>query len=203
MSLGDLTDFFDGDGEAVDRLSSTGSTFITGKVSNPLVVTSLNVPVPGTVRQIASSLAPDLTEFDTIREQHTLVVKRFETDYYDEVASEVRRTLRGLDPFDATVTGLDLFIEPITGPAPVLYLAVDSQVLRMLHDELVSRFGVIEGLEGPNYIPHITLARGGDTDLADRFATHQVEPVTWTVTELEFWNPRYNERVSRIQLPIQ
>lgn len=175
---------------------------ITGKVSNRLVVTSLNVPVPGAVQRIASSLAPDLAEFDSIRDRHTLVVKRFETDNHDEVASEVRRTLRGLDPFDATVTGLDRFTEPVIGPAPVLYLVVDSQGLHTLHDELVSSFGVIEGLEGPNYIPHITLARGGDTDLADRFAAHQVEPVTWTVTQLEFWDPRYNERISRIQLSI-
>lgn len=163
---------------------------------------SLNVPVPEAIRQLASSLAPKLAQFESVRDRHTLLVKRFETDNHSPLDAEVRQTLRGLAPFEVTVSSLDVFTEPVTGPAPVVYLTVESPRLLGLHATLADRFGAIDGLEGDNYVPHITLARGGDAEMAERLLDTEIEPVTWTVTTLIFWHPRYEEQISRIQLPI-
>ena len=46
------------------------------------------------------------------------------------------------------------------GTSPVLYIEVKSIGIKVLHETLVSVFGCVKGVEGENYIPHITIARG-------------------------------------------
>ena len=165
---------------------------------------SLNVPLPGAVLALAERLRPDLGALETVREAPTLVAKRFGRLGPDEAAalqSEVRLALAGAPAFEARVAGLGAFEAPPAGPAPVVYLAVESPGLRALHDRLVEAFGAVEGLEGDDYVPHVTLARGGDVDVDAVLDGLEVEPVAWDVTALEFWDARHRERAGRVSLP--
>lgn len=163
---------------------------------------SLNVPVPGDVQRLAAELHPRLTAFDTVRERHTLVAKRLGDDSLDRLRERLRRPLRDLSPFEARVTGLDVFERPTRGTGPVVYLAVESPGLVALHERLVDAFGTVAGLEGDDYTPHVTLGRGGSFD-GDALASlsDRVEPVAWTVSELAVYDSRYRETVSRLSLP--
>lgn len=163
---------------------------------------SLNVPVPGSVSRLANELQPALFGFERVRDEHTLLAKRIgDPDNFDARTHEVRRALRGQPAFEVQVTGVDYFAQPAVGTAPVVYLTVESPGLRALHDSLVDEFGAIDGLEGADYTPHVTLARDGDVASAERAAEHDVEPVTWTVTELEFFDAQYREVAGRVSLP--
>ncbi|WP_435348046.1 2'-5' RNA ligase family protein [Haloarchaeobius sp. HRN-SO-5] len=163
---------------------------------------SLNVPVPGSVSRLAGELRPALFGFERVREDHTLLAKRIgDPDHFDAHTHEVRRALRGQPAFEVQVTGVDYFTEPTVGTAPVVYLAVESPGLDQLHDRLVEEFGAIDGLEGEDYTPHVTLARDGDVETARRLAEREIDPVTWTVTELEFFDATYREVAGRVSLP--
>lgn len=167
-------------------------------------VYSLNAPVPGSVQRLASDLQGELLGFDAIRERHTLVVKRFgnlERAEYAAVEERTRRVLEGTPACEAEVASIDVFERPPTGPAPVVYLAVESPGLRAIHERLVAEFGRAGDIEGEGYTPHITLARGGDWETARRLAEREIEPVRWTVTSLSFWDGRFGERISTISLP--
>ncbi|MFB6353737.1 MAG: 2'-5' RNA ligase family protein [Halobacteriales archaeon] len=164
---------------------------------------SLNAPVPGRVRQQLEDLRPALTDFATVREEPTLVVKRFgdlTPDGLDRVESEARLALAGASAVAARLDRLAVFEDPPAGPAPVVYVAVESPGLKRLHDRLVEAFGAVEGLEGDDYVPHVTVARGGTPDTLDRLADVVLEPVEWTVTELWFWDARQGERTGRVSL---
>jgi 2'-5' RNA ligase len=172
-------------------------------------VFSLNVPVPGTVARVASDLHPLLVSagVDRVRDRHSLVVKRFEGDGWDEnslprLRERLRTVLRGEPAFEARIVEADTFEHPLRGPGPVVYLAVESPGLVALHDRLVDAFGAVVGLEGDDYTPHVTLGRGGSFD-ADALATlsDRVDPVTWTVSELAVYDSRHRETVSRLSLP--
>mgnify|MGYP005853085917 CR=1 FL=1 len=171
---------------------------------------SLNIPVPGSVARLASELYPQLVAFDTIREQHTLVAKRFDEstlaagspDYQlSTLRKQLPAVLAGTPAFEARADAIDYFAEPPRGTAPVVYLAVDSPGIRRLHEQLVDDYGAIDGLEGDDYVPHITLARGGSTADADRLVERSIGPISWTVSELLLWDSRYRERVTRYSLP--
>ncbi|WP_435360076.1 2'-5' RNA ligase family protein [Haloarchaeobius sp. DFWS5] len=163
---------------------------------------SLNVPVPGRVSRIASDLRPAMFGFQNIRTDHTLLAKRLgDPDHFDGREHEVRRALRGQPSFEVQVTGIECFERPTKGPAPVVYLAVESPELVRLHESLCEEFGTATGLEGEDYVPHVTLARDGDVETARRLAERDIEPVTWTVTELEIFDARYREVAARISLP--
>lgn len=165
---------------------------------------SLNVPLPGGVRQRIEALRPDLAGFETVREEPTLVAKRFgrlDAGEFDRIRSEVRLTLAGTPAFEARVDGFAMFEEPASGPAPVLYLVVESPGLEHLHEQLVATFGAVHGIEGEDYVPHVTVARGGDPMAIDHLGDRAIEPVTWTVSELWFWDARHDERAGRISLP--
>jgi 2'-5' RNA ligase len=166
-------------------------------------VFSLNAPVPGTVAKLAAELRPELVPFDRVRDRHTLVLKRFEERSIDRVRKRLRGVLRPTPAFQARVVGVDYFAEPASGAAPVVYLAVDSAGLRDAHDRLVGAFGAVEGLEGPDYVPHVTLARGGDVADARRLRDRAVQPVTWTVSKLQLWDARYREVVGSVGLPVR
>ena len=163
---------------------------------------SVNVPVPGRVREVADECYPALQAFETIRDEHTLLLKRLGDDApVSRLQREVREALRGAPAVEARITGIDSFADPPLGAAPVVYLAVESPGLERLHERLVEAFGAVEGLEGPDYVPHVTLARGGDEAAARRLAERSIDPVTWTVSELEFWDGRHRLPVSRLSLP--
>lgn len=181
---------------------------------------SLNVSVPGEAKRLASELFPRLLAFDRVREEHTLLVKRFGPDRFGSVRKNrgtdhegggqeltmlrkrVRPVLDDTPAFEARVTGIDYFEEPTRGPGPVLYFAIESPGLHRVHRRLVTEFGAIQGLEGEEYTPHVTLARGGSVGEARQLASDTaIEPIEWVVSELRFWDPRYRETVGRVSLP--
>jgi len=167
-------------------------------------VLSLNVPVPGEARRLAGELRPWLAAFDSIRDRHTLVAKRLDDTAEGgraRVEGRARRALAGAPAFEARVTGIDFFAEPTAGTAPVVYFAVESPGLDRIHDRLVEVFGALDGVEGAEYTPHVTLARGGAMEMAERLADRTIDPVTWTVSELEFYDARYRERIGTVSLP--
>lgn len=157
---------------------------------------SLNAAVPTAVSRLARGLAAEL--FDaTPRDRHTLVVKRLGDGDADSFAREIRSRLVGTRPFPARVTGVDVFYDPPTGPGPVAYLEVESPGIRRVHERLCERFDPVEGLEADEYVPHVTIARGGD---ADRLRDREVE-LEWTADSLFVWEASYDEPINRIALP--
>lgn len=158
---------------------------------------SLNAPVPSAVGRLASGLASELRGVDA-RTRHTLVVKRLGDGDRSTVARRAREALAGAPACEARVTGLDAFENPPAGRAPVVYLDVESPGLVRIHERLCEAFEPVEGLEGDEYVPHVTVARGSD---ARRLLDREVEPVTWTVDRLELWNATYRETVESVALP--
>lgn len=190
---------------------------------------SLNVPLPPGVSRLADGLRPGLTGFDRVRERQTLVCKRFgvddvcdgsggappaRADALDCLRTDLRRPLAGTEPFEVAVTGVDAFESPSAGSAPVVYLAVESDGLVRLHRRLCAIFGAVEGIEGDDYVPHVTLARGwsdgqaesdgervGGVDGAlDRLRGVAVEPVRWRVHALDWYDPATREVAATVEL---
>ncbi|WP_435062025.1 2'-5' RNA ligase family protein [Halobaculum sp. EA56] len=180
---------------------------------------SVNVPVPWAVRRLAASLEPDLTGFASVRDRHTLVVKRLDGRDLDDlhrIRERLRPALRGVAPFDLRVSGIDAFEDPPLGDGPVAFLAVeavagtagegaDRDPLRTVHDRLVREFGAVDGLEGAEYVPHVTLARGWDgrgdpAEGVERLRERDLEAVRWTVDELGIWTREYKEIAARVPL---
>jgi len=165
-------------------------------------VYSVNVPVPGRVRELAAGLYPSLSTFETVRENHSLLLKRLgDADHVAQLQHRTHRALEGAPAVEARVTGIDVFEDPPLGNAPVVYLAVESPGLESIHADLVDAFGAVEGLEADDYVPHVTLARGGDLEAARRLTDREIEPITWTVNGLEFFDGSYRLPVSRVSLP--
>jgi len=165
-------------------------------------VYSLNVPLPSSVTRTATRLARDLPSARArVRGEHTLVCKRLGEGPYGRLAARLREALAGTPVFEARVTGVDYFAEAVTGPSPVVYLAVESPQLRQLHDRLAETFEPVEGMEGEAYVPHVTVARGGDRAGVERLAAREVEPITWTVTELLAYDAERGESTGRFSLP--
>jgi len=182
-------------------------------------VYSLNVPVPGRVAALAGDVAAGLSgtrgprrladDVWSVQDEHTLVLKRFvdpeeagtdtsQTRYH--LDARVRDALAGTTPFGARVSRADYFAEATSGSSPVLYLAVESAELERLHGHLVDIFGPLDGVEGPEYVPHVTVARGGSLATAERVAG-PLEPVEWTVSELLLWSADDGEVAGHIPLP--
>ena len=157
---------------------------------------SLNAPVPPAVARLASGLAADLLDA-TVRQRHTLVVKRLGEGDPSGLSAAVRRVVAGTDPFPARVTGVDVFEDPPAGEAPVAYLEVESPGLERLHRRLCERFDPVDGIEADAYAPHVTVARGGD---ADRLRGREFDR-EWTVDRLLVWSGRYEEPVETVALP--
>lgn len=186
---------------------------------------SLNAVIPGEVKRAANALLPQLVEFDRVRERHTLVVKRFESDERsgagrrgdrnrrsEAVAGdrrhalavlreELRPVLEGTPAFEARISGIERFEQPVRGPGPVVYLAIESPGLYRLHRRLVAEFGAVAALEGAAYVPHVTLARGDSIEAARRLCEREIEPIEWTVDELLVWDAKFREAVERTSLP--
>jgi 2'-5' RNA ligase len=172
--------------------------------SDASIVYSLNVPVPGEVERLAEDLRPLLLDFETIREHHTLLCKRLgdaPPGGTHRLREQVRTALAGAPAFEARISGIDCFERPPLGEGPVVYLAVESPGLRRVHNRLAEEFSVVEAFEGDDYVPHVTLARGGDVAAARRLAEREVESVTWTVNRVALWDATYEEEVATFSLP--
>ena len=174
---------------------------------------SLNVPLPNRISRLTTTLHADLLSFDSRRDHQTLVLKRFESPHGGQASTNIslpvlREQLRPVltspntpNQIELSVTGTNFFENPPGGAAPVVYLVVESQSLMTLHAQLCNSFTTTDDLEGDEYTPHITLARGGDTADATRFIEHQsIDPVTWTVDSLQIWDSRYRETAAQISL---
>lgn len=165
---------------------------------------SLNAGVPGPVAARASDLARSLPEA-TPRERgaHTLVAKRLgdgdARDYY-ALEARAREALAGSSPFAARVDRVACFETVPTGTAPVVYLAVESPGLVALHRRLCEVFDPVAGIEGDEFTPHVTVARGGSLETA-REVRGPIDPIEWTVDELFFFDAERGEAVSRVSLP--
>ena len=176
-------------------------------------VFSLNVPVPGAVKRLANDLQPQLLDFERVRDDHTLVIKRFSDEELanghpeHQVATlqeRLRPVISGLPAVEAQVTGISSFEQPVCGDGPVVYLTIESPGLHRIHRTLTDAFGTIDDLEGDDYTPHVTLARGGSTAAAaavERLQAREIEPVTWTVSELVIWDARHRRPAARFSLP--
>jgi 2'-5' RNA ligase len=152
-------------------------------------VYSLNVPVPGRVGARAGEIARELPQARArTRGEHTLGVKRLgggDAGHYSRIEAQARETLTDQPAFEARIDEIGVFEEPPVGTAPVVYFAVESPGLRQLHHHLTDEFGIVsDGVEGDNYTPHVTIARGGSVDAARRIAG-EIDPIEWTVAKLQ------------------
>ncbi|MDS0282553.1 2'-5' RNA ligase family protein [Haloarcula onubensis] len=166
---------------------------------------SLNVALPSSVTSLAGRLARDLPRArPRPRGEHTLVVKRLgggDHAAYARLEARAREAVRGTAPFEVRVTGVDWFETAVTGPSPVVYLAVESPALRALHERLCEAFDAVDGMEGDGYVPHVTIARGGDPAAARRLVERDIEPVEWAAEELVFFDADRGQPASRVSLP--
>jgi 2'-5' RNA ligase len=56
-------------------------------------------------------------------------------------------------------------------------------------------------MEGDDYVPHVTLARGGSVaDAADLASRRSIDAVGWTAGELRIRDSRYREDAARLPL---
>ncbi|MDZ7745160.1 MAG: 2'-5' RNA ligase family protein [Halobacteriales archaeon] len=157
---------------------------------------SVNVPVPGDIVRLARGLASECLTA-TPRRGHSLVLKRLPDERLQGMVREVRAVLSDTGPFEVRIDHVDLFRQPPTGTAPVAYLAVDSPGIDALHRELCQVFDPVEGFEGSEYDPHVTIARGGD---AATLSGRDIEPFEWTVDRLAVWHPGREMEVESIAL---
>lgn len=165
---------------------------------------SLNVPVPGAVSERVWDLRSALTGSERLRDELTLVVKRLDARSAGEFAAierAIREELSGTAPFEAELTGIDCFEDPPAGPAPVVYLAVESPGLEALHSELVDRFGAVGETEGDAFVPHITIARGGNPSAIAELEDASITGYRWTVDRLIFWDARRELPAGDLNLP--
>ena len=176
---------------------------------------SLNVPLPPAVDRLADDLHPQLVAFDRLRERRTLVCKRIgaedvgvapgrdPTAERDRAVAEIRERVRpvldGTDPIDLRITRIEYFRRPTRGPGPVVYLRVESGDLRRVHRRLCGVFDPVEGMEGEEYTPHVTLARGGDIEAAERLTNLEVDPIEWRAGSLEVYDPDFREPAATIE----
>ncbi|KPN29777.1 2'-5' RNA ligase [Halolamina pelagica] len=164
----------------------------------------MNLRVPPAVERLADRLHPKLTPFEQVRGRHTLVVKRIEADTWQRggggVRERLRRILDGTKPFPVRIDGVDYFADPPDGRGPVVYLSVESEGIRQLHRRLCREFPVVDDLEGENYVPHVTLARGGSVADAERVAETAIDPVEWTAERALTWDREHREAVDRFRL---
>ena len=123
-------------------------------------------------------------------------------DALDALRDDLQPLLAGTDPFPVAVSGIDVFVAPASGSGPVLYLVVESDALVRVHNRLCAADGAVEGIEGEEYAPHVTLARGGDPEpgvVAD-LAAAEFEPIRWRVHALDLYDPEFREVAATIDL---
>lgn len=164
---------------------------------------SLNVPIPGQVARLATDLArtmPSATPRQ--RGEHTLVAKRLTTDDTPPtvVEARAREVLADQPPVAARIAGVDWFETPTSGPGPVVYLTVESPGLIALHERLCETFDPVPEVEGDDYTPHVTIARGGDSGVARGLLDREIEPIEWVIDELAFYDAERHLESGRVAL---
>ncbi len=166
---------------------------------------SLNVPVPGEIAKRAGEIARELPEaHHRPRGAHTLGVKRLVSDTdesYSRLETKTREELSGQPAFEVRLTSIEYFPNAPTGSSPVVYFAIESPELERLHRQLTTVFEPLDEIEGDGYSPHVTIARGGSLERAKRVTSRDIEPVTWTVDRLIFWDSERCQPVSTVSLP--
>ncbi len=166
---------------------------------------SLNGTIPSAIVEQRDALEAELAVFDRIRDPLTLVIKRFgdrSGASIDALEAAVGDALAGWGPIAVRVTSIDAFVDPPSGVGPVIYLVVESPGLVELHETLTEQFGTADpAIEGPNYIPHITLARGGPKTGIESLTGHRIDPIEWTSEEIHLWSVRYEQPVWTLSLP--
>lgn len=172
---------------------------------------SLNVPLPPAIGRLAETLRSERSAFDRLRDRHTLVCKRFgaddvadappsRPDAFSRLREDLRPLLADTPPFEAAITGIDAFERPASGAGPVVYLAVESDALMRLHRRLCAAFDPVPAIEGDAYVPHVTLARGGSPDAAQRAVGGLNEPIRWRTHALDLYDPEFREVAATIAL---
>ena len=173
---------------------------------------SLNVPLPGAIYDRLHGLLPHLQGCTQRRRDPTLVCKRLSATgeaeppavghLRTELAPVITAAGAALTGGCAvTIAGVGTFETPPSGAAPVLYLAVDSPDLLRLHRALCAQLEPVAGIEGPAYVPHVTVARGcPPASIADATAA-SVAPLSFHVDALELYDSRYRAAVTRFALP--
>jgi 2'-5' RNA ligase len=162
-------------------------------------VYSLNAPVPTEVETIARERQADLPGDWRPRDRLTLVVKRVgesETDHR-ALADRAREALSGASPCRARLGDPGTFAAE---NGPVAYLRVESPGLERLHRRLCRSFEPVPEIEGEDYVPHVTLGRGGDPDVLAARRERPAEPIEWPVSYLLLWSNRWREPVASIPL---
>lgn len=165
---------------------------------------SLNAPVPSAVAALADDLARDLVDAQSrVRGSHTLVVKRLIDDDlgYAHLEARARDALAGTAACEARVADVEVFETVPSGTAPVVFLRVESPGLEALHDQLCEAFDPVSGIEGEDFVPHVTIARGGRIESARTLAETEIDPVEWVVDELVFWDAEREQPATRVTLP--
>jgi len=123
-------------------------------------------------------------------------------DALDALREDLHPLLAGTDPFPVAVIGIDIFDAPASGSAPVLYLVIESDALVRVHRRLCAAYGAIAGIEGDDFVPHITVARGGNPEpgvVADLVGA-EFEPIRWRVHALDLYDPEFREVAATIDL---
>lgn len=165
---------------------------------------SLNTESPEEVTAIVDQFDDLLSSFERIRDDRTVLIKRFHRKSpraLEKLADDLGRRLAYWAPIQARIEGFDVFVDPPAGRGPVVYLTVRSPGLIELHRELADAYGtVIDSIEGEHYVPHITLARGGERTDIRPLTKASVEPVDWSIDELTLWDGRYSQPVRRYEL---
>jgi hypothetical protein len=186
-------------------------------------VYSLNVPLSPAVHAHVERLEPLLRDFEWIREDHSLLLKRVgdgsagdlaegtpktdadpapSTGDPDAILERVRETLGSAPAFECRLDGVGIFEDPPAGTAPVIYLRAEGEPLYRLHRQLCETFPPVPVLEGQDYDPHVTLARGGPAHAVARLKKRRIEPITWTVGSLELYDGDRRLVVDEIDLPL-
>lgn len=158
---------------------------------------SVNVPLPDPLVDLATRLRGAVPEGTRPRRRLALVLKRLPDRAYPDLARETRTTLDGTPACAARLDGLDAF-EAATGP--VVHLRVESPGLHLLHERLCGRFDPVPDVEGADYVPHVTLGRGGDERAVARFCEREVEPLEWAVEAVTLYDAAHREPVETIAL---
>jgi hypothetical protein len=124
------------------------------------------------------------------------------SDALAALCDDLRPLLSRTGAFDVAVTGIDVFDAPASGSRPVVYFVVESDGLHRLHRRLCAAYGAIAGIEGDDYVPHVTLARGGDPNpgvVADLVAA-EFKPIRWRVHVLDVYDPEFREVAATVDL---
>ncbi len=180
---------------------------------------SVNVPLPPAIDRLATDLQPKLSGFDRLRDRHTLVCKRVSVEDVTEpdrgtrkiggrtrehALERLRETVRPVfadtDPFRVLVDGIDTFKTDDGGI--VVHLAVESPGLVRLHRRLCRVIDPVSGIEGDDYVPHITLARGDtpDHEALDCLLDADIDPVAWRVHALDLYDAEFRETAATVEL---